>query len=658
VLKLVKTAGWILATLPKQFAQILSVIIGDCLYFMPSRGRRTVLSNLHHAFPEKPRAWRRRKARLNCRRLVEMKMFNLALPFFSEGRLDNTLITTNETTELLRGYTNPAKPVIGITVLNCLLEAGSLVPRSLEVDHPEISVVYHPLKNKLFDDYTQKNRSRFGVSLIKDEDAFVEAEKRIQENKWIIFVLDQPANESGNLSFFLNRAVTCIGIDKLLNKHDQTDVLAFYGERTGFWQGNLHVEKISHGDSENSALLEANEWLEDKLRTDEKFSSDWMWVQDRWNTQNKVSQNLNLDHPGSLIEECKQFYDWESLPHTNRIWFRMPDHLGNLVKWLPLIKAVRESRPDAEITLLANRQFEPLLEAFCVADRILPLPKRGFQYFRKIQSLRKQFPDTYYQLLSSQSADLEAKLIDAPRRYGMRWPSTTRTLLSHTFDIDPGWDESKNHQKELWKEFLQYFGLKAEIDYSPLTVAARSEVINPLRCLQTETQDAPYFGLNCGAGNHPEKCWPVDYWVELVADLMDLYPDSNICFFGTSADLPVSRRIIEQFEPGSIHDFTGSTNLMQFVMALRTCTVVISNDCGGLHLANALGVPTIGLYGVTNPVNSSPVFDSPVRIIQPSDCPIHGGTPSSHICLSQIIEAVADLVPQKEAIQMQTTLVS
>jgi ADP-heptose:LPS heptosyltransferase len=139
---------------------------------------------------------------------------------------------------------------------------------------------------------------------------------------------------------------------------------------------------------------------------------------------------------------------------------------------------------------------------------------------------------------------------------------------------------------------------------------------------------------------------------------MDLYPDSNICLFGAKADLGVSRQIIEQFEPGSIHDFTGSTNLMQFVMALESCSVVISNDCGGLHLANALGIPTIGLYGVTNPVHTKPVFDSPVHIVQPSGCPKHGGTSSNHICLSQVIEAVAEMVKQPEQAQRETTLVS
>ncbi|MDG2168807.1 MAG: glycosyltransferase family 9 protein, partial [Opitutales bacterium] len=230
--------------------------------------------------------------------------------------------------------------------------------------------------------------------------------------------------------------------------------------------------------------------------------------------------------------------------------------------------------------------------------------------------------------------------------------------LTDTFKMDSGWDERKNHQTALWEDFLRHFGLQGDIDFSPLRLAPANEVINPLRCLQTESRGAPYFGLICGAGNHPEKCWPVDYWVECVASLMDLYPDSNICLFGAKPDLPVSRQIIEQFEPGSIHDFTGSTNLMQFVMALRSCSVVISNDCGGVHVANALGIPTIGLYGITNPIFTKPVFNSTVQVVQPSDCPRHGGASSNLICLPQVIEAVADIVKQPEQPQREATMVS
>ena len=52
---------------------------------------------------------------------------------------------------------------------------------------------------------------------------------------------------------------------------------------------------------------------------------------------------------------------------------------------------------------------------------------------------------------------------------------------------------------------------------------------------------------------------------------------------------------------------------------------LVTNDTGGMHLANALGVPLIGLFGPTNPVRTGPVFSSPARILQPPGCPPTGG---------------------------------
>lgn len=651
MLILIKSIGWILANMPKRFALAVSVILGDLRYYLPTRGRRIILANLHHAFPDRPAAWHRRTARISCRRWMEMRLYRLAAPFFSEVRLDQTLIATDKTIEQLGRYAHPAKPLVLVTVHNSQMEACTLLRRAMPFEPPEVGALYRPIRNRALDKYFLESRSLHGLTFFDERKELLQPFRLLRANNWMVVVFDQSVGRSGFMTFLLNRVASTTRLHESLAKSQEADVYAMWGERTGFWQGNLHVEKLSTGKKNEAIVLKANRWLEEKLRTEEPFRQDWMWIHDRWRAQVKVTENLNLGYPKSLVEDCRAFFNWEDLPRRNRIWFRMPSHLGDFVKWAPFIKAVRESRADAEITLLVNRRFGPLAEALRIADQVLPLPKRNLPYYRKVWQMRWQYPDTIYQLTQSGWADLETKLINAPRRYGMCWPGGNRGFLTDVFRIDPGWDERKNHQVDLWKEFFQHFGLKTEIDFSPLRIATPSEVINPLRCLQTESRYAPYFGLICGAGNLPEKCWPADYWVELVAALMDLYPDSNICLFGTTADLPVSRRIIEQFEPGSIHDFTGSTTLMQFVMALRSCSVVVSNDCGGLHMANALGVPATGLYGLTNPVYSRPVFDSPVKIVLPLNSPKYGGVSPDHICLSQVLEAISELVPQNKEVE-------
>ena len=148
-------------------------------------------------------AWRRARARTSCRRMVEMKLFRLALPFFSEVRLDRTLIATDEASELLKSYTNPAKPIVGVTIHSSLMEAGSLVPRTLNVDNPEVGVLYRAHKNKKVADYEAEHRTKHGVTLIEASEGLHQARTLVKNGGWMILVFDESIDEASYLSFFL-----------------------------------------------------------------------------------------------------------------------------------------------------------------------------------------------------------------------------------------------------------------------------------------------------------------------------------------------------------------------------------------------------------------------------------------------------------------------
>ena len=65
-----------------------------------------------------------------------------------------------------------------------------------------------------------------------------------------------------------------------------------------------------------------------------------------------------------------------------------------------------------------------------------------------------------------------------------------------------------------------------------------------------------------------------------------------------------------------------------------------------MHLANALGVPLIALFGPTNPVRTRPVFNSPVHILQPPGCPETGGGSLADLTPAQVLAAVRTQAPE------------
>jgi ADP-heptose:LPS heptosyltransferase len=284
---------------------------------------------------------------------------------------------------------------------------------------------------------------------------------------------------------------------------------------------------------------------------------------------------------------------------------------------LPLLRALRASRPDAELTLVARKQFLQLLESWGIADRLHALPPRGAGYFAHFRALRTEFPDVWLLFTNSFRGDMESWLTGCRQRFGLIRPGRRRPLLTHRYCVPPNFDESTRHQLELWENFLGHFGLTQPADRTPLRP--------PLAPTDNRTASPaaakPPIGLICGSENLPAKRWPVPLWRQLIASL----PEENFILFGTASDAAITAEVCAGFPAERVRDAAGKTDLLTFAQELSGCRLLVTNDTGGMHLANALGVPLIALFGPTNPIRTGPVFSSPAKILQPPGCPATGG---------------------------------
>jgi ADP-heptose:LPS heptosyltransferase len=121
-------------------------------------------------------------------------------------------------------------------------------------------------------------------------------------------------------------------------------------------------------------------------------------------------------------------------------------------------------------------------------------------------------------------------------------------------------------------------------------------------------------------------------------------PDCTFVLFGTSRDAAITAEIAAGFDASRVTDLAGRTDLPTYVSHLRACRLLVTNDTGGMHLANALGVPLIALFGPTNPLRTGPVFATPVRLLHPPGCPPTGGAALVDLQPAVAIAAVRDLL--------------
>jgi ADP-heptose:LPS heptosyltransferase/lauroyl/myristoyl acyltransferase len=614
--------GWLLARTPEPILAGLAAVVGEAIWRLAPGRRRLMLSNLGHAFPGKPRAWQVRIARASVRRMVETGLLSLATPFLSERRIRRLGRLSPAAEPFIRRYAANPRPLVLGTLHLALWESQTWLKLLSPAPLPEFGIIFRPLDNRAADAYVKRTRERFGMRLLSRRDGFAQALKILRGNGSIGVLFDQNAGDQGNLTTLFGRVCSTTELPGLLAAKFGAEVRTFYPRRTGFWRVQFECDPVEHDGTPVGITLALNRWLEAALQ-DEDLCASWLWAHNRWRHQDVPARRLRLESRRDLLADDLRARGWTVLPRRTRIWVRMPNWLGDVLIALPLLRALRAGRPDAEITLLVRPAYAPLLEAWGVADRLIGLPRRGPGYFRPFWKLRQEYPDVFILFTQSWRGDLEAWLTGAPQRFGLVRPGRRRPLLTDAYRVPAAFDEARHHQLELWENFLRHFGLREAPDRTPWEARPGPALTGPI-------------GLIAGSENQPAKRWPVGHWRELIAAL----PGERFVLLGTANDRPITAAIAAGFSAGRVEDLAGRTDLPGFAARLRACRLLVTNDTGGMHLANGLGVPMIGLFGPTNPTRTGPIYDAPHLVLQAPGAGPAGAGDLARLAPAEVIAAI------------------
>ena len=310
----------------------------------------------------------------------------------------------------------------------------------------------------------------------------------------------------------------------------------------------------------------------------------------------------------------------------------MPNWLGDFVMAFPHLRAIKERQPEARLTLIAKPQFKELIELFPLADEFVALPHGTMSRFCQLRAMgRSAKPECHVLFTNSMRGDLEAWFVGAKSRLGMAYPGRRRPLLTGVYRLDSFKDELHAvHQTTLWERFLKSIDLIDTLDGKPFP-------------LGSTTRAKTKIGIIAGSSNNPKKCWTVENWCGLIRELSRKNSDCEFVLFGTPNDREISDMIVNGCDI-PLQDMTGKTDLRQLALELAGCRVVIGNDTGGMHLANAVGTPVAVLFGPTNPSVTAPFFDVPKVCIQPEGCPPEGGRSIRSLSSDEVAARLLDFL--------------
>lgn len=282
--------------------------------------------------------------------------------------------------------------------------------------------------------------------------------------------------------------------------------------------------------------------------------------------------------------------------------------LGDLIMALPAFRAIRNKFPYSKLILLSSKYGGQLVGPENIFDEIITFKcpwayydhslRNIFSLLGLIIRLRKYKFDLAVDLRGDLRNNLLMHLIGAKRRVGYDVAGGGPFLT----DIVP-YNASLRHQAEGNNEIAAFLGAKIE-NLSPsieLRDEEKTEARRRLKDIGVD-HDALLIGIHPGASKK-EKLWSVDKYVEVMRFLVDEHK-AQILLFTTKKERPFALEIARHFSSG-VH-LLADLKLRDFAGVLKSCDLFLGLDSGPTHMAEAIGVPTIALYGPNSPEFAAP----------------------------------------------------
>jgi ADP-heptose:LPS heptosyltransferase len=317
----------------------------------------------------------------------------------------------------------------------------------------------------------------------------------------------------------------------------------------------------------------------------------------------------------------------DRLPDVSKVAVLRANGLGDFLLALPALDALRAAYPAAEIVLLGLRWHCELLAGRPnPTDRVVRVPAvPGLTAESGGDHHLAPAPDAFFRSMRAERFDLALQMHGgggtsngAVRRLGARVTAGARAEDAEPLDR---WIPYHLYRHET----LRLLEVAALVGARPVTLQARLPVLaEDLAEAQpaVPSDGSPLVALHAGSTD-PRRRWPPRKFAQLADELQRA--GCRVVLTGTAPETEVTRQIVGAAERPPI-DTTGSLSVRGLAGLLARCRLVVSNDTGAVHLARAVGAPTVVVLWVGNAITAGPVSQECHRAVLAwsLDCPVCG----------------------------------
>lgn len=290
------------------------------------------------------------------------------------------------------------------------------------------------------------------------------------------------------------------------------------------------------------------------------------------------------------------------------ILVRMPNWLGDLVMATPILTDLRHRWPEAKITAQCQGILSTVIQGDPHINAVLGFKKPN-------NWLSKQDHASVLAPLNETGFDLGVLLTNSFSSAYWYWRGNVKHRIGYAthgrrwlLDYAIPFPEQRKSQHLVitYKMLLEPLGVPVSQTPPRLYVSKEEQQTARERIIAQGVQSGDLIiGINPGAAYGSAKCWLPDRFKQLTRELLN-NPKIKVLYFGDKAGAPLVEEICSGFSSERVINFAGKTTLRELLALIQTCSLFLTNDSGPMHVASALGIPLIALFGSTSDVATGP----------------------------------------------------
>ena len=345
---------------------------------------------------------------------------------------------------------------------------------------------------------------------------------------------------------------------------------------------------------------------------------------------------------------------------SKRTLIRGVNWIGDAVMTTPALRAIRRARDKDTLSLLVKPWVAPLFDNDPLIDEVLHYTDEHSGVagkFRLAKELKSYKFDSAILLQNALDAAVAAFLARIPERIGYGRDGRG-LLLTHSL---PHRGEDRNiHHIDYYLRLLESVAIPPAGSDTWLYL----DIDERLKARETlSTLKRPILGINPGASFGSAKMWLPHRFAEVAKNVIEKL-DGSVVLFGGPGEVgiadDISGRLHELAHEGRIVSMAGKTSLRELMSLISECDVILSNDSGPMHIADALAVPLVAIFGSTSAALTGPrkpsshVFSSKLKCSPcfKRTCPDKGLACMESIGADEVFGAIKRAIPSGKAILM------